>query len=70
MAAVQAGRQLEARPHAAVVTAALAAADAYSDWAPVVGLESSRLIEAAGALLQAREFRDGAAEFLKHVAGR
>jgi hypothetical protein len=53
-----------------VVTAALAAADAYLKWAPVPNLESSRLIEAAGALLQACEFRHGAADLLKHVAAR
>jgi hypothetical protein len=70
MAALQAGQQQQARPHAAVVTATLAAADAYSEWAPVPALEASRLIEAAGALLQAREFREGAADFLKHVAAR
>ncbi|KAL4186249.1 hypothetical protein AMTRI_Chr09g13250 [Amborella trichopoda] len=67
---VQRGQLDVARMHAAAVTAALNAVNAYAEWAPVCDLAKSGLINACGFLLSSVEFRLHACEFFKIVSPR
>eukprot|EP00850_Spirogloea_muscicola_P002509 SM000009S23638 [mRNA] locus=s9:1311908:1321866:+ [translate_table: standard] len=70
MAMVEQNDVESAKRHAAVVTAALSAACAYADWAPISAMGDYNLINACCYLLRASEFRLAAVEFLKMVASR
>eukprot|EP00897_Mesotaenium_endlicherianum_P007484 jgi/Mesen1/6764/ME000346S05942 len=59
-----------AQAHAAAVTAALNAAGAYADWAPLPTVGKSNLINACAYFLSAPEFRLSACDFLAKVAAR
>ncbi|XP_008799279.2 protein HASTY 1 [Phoenix dactylifera] len=59
-----------AKQHAATVTAALNAVNAYVEWAPVPDLAKYGLIHGCGSLLPYNEFRLHACEFFKLVCQR
>lgn len=59
-----------AKQHAATVTAALNAVNAYAEWAPVSDLAKYGLIHGCGFLLSSHEFRLHACEFFKLVSQR
>lgn len=58
------------KQHISTVTAALNAANAYAEWAPVDDLAKHKLIQGCGFLLSSHEFRLHASEFFKLVAQR
>lgn len=68
----EAGRQqLDiAKQHAAAVTAALNAINAYAEWAPLPDLAKCGIIHGCGFLLSSPDFRLHACEFFKLVAPR
>lgn len=59
-----------AKQHAATVTAALNAINAYAEWAPIPSLQSSSLIEVCAPLLHFVDFRLNACEFFKRISQR
>ncbi|XP_020113589.1 protein HASTY 1 [Ananas comosus] len=59
-----------AKQHAATVTAALNAVNAYAEWAPVPDLAKYGLIHGCGSLLPYNEFRLHACEFFKFISQR
>ncbi|XP_019701762.1 protein HASTY 1 isoform X2 [Elaeis guineensis] len=59
-----------AKQHAATVTAALNAVNAYAEWAPVPDLAKYGLVHGCGSLLPYHEFRLHACEFFKLVCQR
>ncbi|XP_073009177.1 protein HASTY 1 isoform X1 [Typha latifolia] len=59
-----------AKQHAAIVTSALNAVNAYAEWAPVPDLAKHGLIHGCGSLLPYNEFRLHACEFFKFVCQR
>jgi len=59
-----------ARPHAAVVTAALGALSSYVEWAPMLRIANGSVIEACAFFLGSPDFREGALGVLKQVCGR
>ncbi|KAK6911456.1 Exportin-5, C-terminal domain [Dillenia turbinata] len=68
----EAGRQqLDlAKQHVATVTAALNAANAYAEWAPIPDLAKYGIIHGCGFLLSSPDFRLHACEFFKLVSPR
>lgn len=71
-AIAEAGRQqLDlAKQHAAAVTAALNAVNAYAEWAPLPDLAKYGIIHGCGFLLTTPDFRLHACEFFKLVSAR
>ncbi|XP_038889446.1 protein HASTY 1 [Benincasa hispida] len=59
-----------AKQHAAAVTAALNAANAYAEWAPLPDLAKYGIIRGCGFLLCSPDFRLHACEFFKLVSAR
>ncbi|KAJ3669542.1 hypothetical protein LUZ60_011492 [Juncus effusus] len=59
-----------AKQHAATVTAALNAVNAYAEWAPVPDLAKYGLIHGCSSLLPYNEFRLHACEFFKFICQR
>ncbi|KAJ4797076.1 Protein HASTY 1 [Rhynchospora pubera] len=59
-----------AKQHAATVTAALNAVNAYAEWAPVPDLAKFGLIHGCSSLLPYNEFRLHACEFFKFICQR
>ncbi|QCD77691.1 exportin-5 [Vigna unguiculata] len=59
-----------AKQHAATVTAALNAVNAYAEWAPLSDLAEHGIIHGCGVLLSAPDFRLHASEFFKLVSPR
>eukprot|EP00899_Mesostigma_viride_P010518 jgi/Mesvir1/19468/Mv10493-RA.1 len=70
MSAATSGDKAKACRHVAAVQAALGAAAAYAEWAPVTLVHSSGLINACGYLLSSKELRMPACEVLRLLACR
>lgn len=65
------GADRDARaPHVAAINAALGAAKAFADWAPVEELHRSRLVVASGVMLGSADYRGDGCEVLSLIAAR
>ena len=65
-----AGSAADVAVHLSAVEMALAAAAAYAEWAPMLAIHETRLISAAGHLIQMESMKMAACEFVMQVASR
>ena len=65
-----AGSATDVAVHLSAVEMALAAAAAYAEWAPMLAIHETRLISAAGHLIQMESMKMAACEFVMQVASR